>query len=58
MNTVEKFNSKSLFIVWGTPDQGPRSKVWAAKLDIDVHYIQTNIPGVVCIPGLYIQFRR
>jgi glycosyltransferase involved in cell wall biosynthesis len=44
MNILEKVNSQSLFIVWGTPDQGPRSKVLAAKLGIDVHFIQTKLP--------------
>jgi glycosyltransferase involved in cell wall biosynthesis len=35
---------KKLFLVWGTPDQGPRSRVMAAKLGIEVSLVQTRLP--------------
>lgn len=36
-------NSK-IFLVWGTPDQGPRSKVLAQRLGIELHFIHTSLP--------------
>lgn len=36
--------NKSLFIVWGTPDQGPRSKALAKKLGIEINFIHTGLP--------------
>jgi len=44
MNILEKVNSQALFIVKGMPVQGPRSKVLAGKLGIDIHFIHTNLP--------------
>lgn len=36
--------NRSLFLVWGTPDQGPRSIALAKKLGIEIHFIRTRFP--------------
>jgi glycosyltransferase involved in cell wall biosynthesis len=34
----------ALFLVWGTPDQGPRSRALARELGIPVHFIRASLP--------------
>lgn len=44
----------ALFLVWGSPDQGPRSQVLADKLGIDVYFIATGLPrGALFVPIKY-----
>ena len=53
-NPISKLNLKFLFLVWGTPDQGPRSQIMANKLGIEVHFVSTNLPrGALYIPVKY-----
>jgi glycosyltransferase involved in cell wall biosynthesis len=45
---------RSLFLIWGTPDQGPRSQVLANKLGMQAWYISTGLPrGPLYIPIKY-----
>jgi len=53
-NPLAELGAKFLFLVWGTPDQGPRSRVMADKLGMPVHFIQTTLPrGALYIPIKY-----
>ncbi len=56
-NLLSKPDLKSLFVVWGTPDQGPRSRVMAGKLGIQVFFVRTKLPrGVLfALPKYTIQ---
>jgi glycosyltransferase involved in cell wall biosynthesis len=36
------FRDRSLFVVWGPPSHGPRSKVFARELGIDVHFLYST----------------
>ena len=47
--------TKAIFVVWGTPDQGPRSRVLARKLGIDAFFVQTAFPrGALYAPLKYL----
>lgn len=53
-NLFSKLNFRILFLVWGSPDQGPRSRIMADKLGIEPHFISMNIPrGTLYIPIKY-----
>ncbi len=43
-NLLSKPGLKSVFLVWGTPDQGPRSRVMADKLGIQAFFVHTRLP--------------
>lgn len=43
-NPLSELPLKFLFLVWGTPDQGPRSRVMAEKLGFEVHFVETSLP--------------
>lgn len=54
-NPLSELPFKFLFLIWGTPDQGPRSRVMANKLGFDVHYVQTSLPrGSLYAPLKYV----
>jgi len=54
-NPLSQLQLKFVFLVWGTPDQGPRSRVMANKLGFEVHYVQTSLPrGSLYAPLKYI----
>ena len=36
------FRDRSLFLVWGPPSHGPRSKVFARELGINVHFVYST----------------
>jgi glycosyltransferase involved in cell wall biosynthesis len=36
------FRDRSLFLVWGPPSHGPRSKVFSRELGIDVHFLYST----------------
>jgi len=47
--------SKAIFLVWGTPDQGPRSRVLSRELGIDAIFVQTALPrGALYAPLKYL----
>jgi glycosyltransferase involved in cell wall biosynthesis len=53
-DALSRLNLKSLFLVWGTPDQGPRSRVMADKLDIKAYFVHTGLPrGALYVPIKY-----
>jgi glycosyltransferase involved in cell wall biosynthesis len=53
-NPFSKLDFKSLFLVWGSPDQGPRSRVMADKLGIEVCFLYTPLPrGALYVPIKY-----
>jgi glycosyltransferase involved in cell wall biosynthesis len=53
-NPITQINAKCLFLVWGTPDQGPRSRVMADKLGIEAHFVYTLLPrGALYVPVKY-----
>ncbi len=43
-NPLSELQLKILFLVWGTPDQGPRSQVMSKKLNIEAHFVETSLP--------------
>lgn len=46
--------SRTLFMVWGPPSHGPRSKVFARKLGIDAHFIYSTMRrGALIAPYKY-----
>lgn len=55
MNQSFPFAGKSLFLVWGPPSHGPRSRVFARKLGIkDLHFIfGTRRRGALAAPYKY-----
>jgi len=53
-NPITSSIPKCLFLVWGTPDQGPRSRVMADKLGIEAHFVYTSLPrGALYVPVKY-----
>ena len=47
--------SKAIFMVWGTRDQGPRSRVLSRELGIDAFFVQTALPrGALYAPFKYL----
>jgi glycosyltransferase involved in cell wall biosynthesis len=51
---LEGLAARALFIVWGPESHGPRSKVFAAKLGIDVHFMfSTMRRGALVAPYKY-----
>jgi glycosyltransferase involved in cell wall biosynthesis len=52
-NPLTQLALRYLFLVWGSPDQGPRSRIMAGKLGIPVHFIATNLPR----GGLYVPIK-
>ena len=56
MNVNERTfaHSNILFLVWGTPDQGPRSRVMADKLGIEALFVHARLPrGAWYVPIKY-----
>jgi glycosyltransferase involved in cell wall biosynthesis len=46
--------SDALFLVWGTPSQGPRSRVFAKELGIEARFVQTRMRrGALTAPFRY-----
>lgn len=46
---------RALFLVWGPPSHGPRSKVFARELGIDVHFVEaTRRRGLLVAPYKYV----
>jgi glycosyltransferase involved in cell wall biosynthesis len=53
-NPLSKLDFKFLFLVWGSSDQGPRSRVMAGKLGIEVCFVHTFLPrGARYVPIKY-----
>lgn len=53
-NVFSELNIKSLFLVWGAPYQGPRSRVMADKLGIEAFFVVTGLPrGALYVPIKY-----
>lgn len=50
----QSLSSKALFIVWGPPSHGPRSRVFAAKLGIPIDFVfSTRKRGLLVAPWKY-----
>ena len=49
-----KLPPESIFLVWGPPSHGPRSKVFGRELGIEVHFLQATIRrGALVAPYKY-----
>jgi glycosyltransferase involved in cell wall biosynthesis len=47
---------EALFLVWGPPSHGPRSKVLGRELGIDVHFVQATMRrGLLVAPYKYVR---
>ena len=51
---ISKVNSQVIFLVWGKPYRGPRSRLMAEKLGIDIQFVYTELPrGIFTVPLRY-----
>jgi glycosyltransferase involved in cell wall biosynthesis len=52
--TTAELRPKALILVWGPPSRGPRSRVLARELDLDIHFINvTERRGLLVAPYKY-----
>ena len=51
---VRNLPAEAIFLVWGPPIHGPRSKVFARELGIDVHFLEATMrQGLLAAPYKY-----
>lgn len=52
------YQDKAIFMVWGAPSQGPRSRIMAAKLGIPVFFVEGGLPRgpLYALPKHGVQF--
>lgn len=54
-NPLRKLDIKMLFLVWGRPIQGPRSRVMSRELGIELAFVHTKLPrGRMYAPPRYL----